>query len=268
MFCFFAEFPAGILQGLFFDKNHPNYLNYGAIGFVMGHEVTHGFDDQGSQFDKNGNLLNWWEQETSETYSQKTRCIVDQYGNQTVKNIDLNVITLYYIFSHQLFIVSNKTALRSTALIPRAKMLPITVVLKRLIWLTIDLKRSLELSPPYPDCRIRRNRCFGLPLEMFGVQKQGRKSWGDPSLRMNTVLANFVSTYLCQIVRNLQKTSTVLLVHPWIQWISALYGKTNLVAGMILRIRFFMQNEIFIYKKIIKHSKLSLSKTIDLVYML
>ncbi|XP_015794800.1 neprilysin-2-like [Tetranychus urticae] len=53
------EFPAGILQGSFFSKDRPNYLNFGAIGFVIGHEITHGFDDRGRQFDKDGNNKNW-----------------------------------------------------------------------------------------------------------------------------------------------------------------------------------------------------------------
>ena len=54
------NFPAGILQPPFFDPNAPMAVNYGALGFVMGHEMTHGFDDQGSQFDGHGNLKNWW----------------------------------------------------------------------------------------------------------------------------------------------------------------------------------------------------------------
>jgi membrane metallo-endopeptidase-like protein 1 len=49
-------------KALFFDANRPRYMNYGAIGFVIGHEITHGFDDQGRQFDKNGNLVEWWPQ--------------------------------------------------------------------------------------------------------------------------------------------------------------------------------------------------------------
>ena len=58
------QFPAGILQGVFFSSERPLYLNYGAIGWVIGHEITHGFDDQGRQFDEDGNLVDWWHPET------------------------------------------------------------------------------------------------------------------------------------------------------------------------------------------------------------
>ncbi|KAM7312471.1 neprilysin-2-like [Ixodes scapularis] len=84
-------FPAGILQGVFFSKDRPNYLNYGAIGSVIGHEITHGFDDQGRQFDKDGNNLNWWEPETDLKFRQRAQCIVEQYGNYTVAEGTLNI---------------------------------------------------------------------------------------------------------------------------------------------------------------------------------
>lgn len=66
-------------------------MNYGAIGFVIGHEITHGFDDQGRQFDKDGNLVDWWESGTQKAFVKKAQCIIDQYGNYTVPEIGMNV---------------------------------------------------------------------------------------------------------------------------------------------------------------------------------
>lgn len=66
-------------------------MNYGAIGFVIGHEITHGFDDQGRQFDKDGNLVDWWAAPTKEAFLKKAQCIIDQYSNYTVPEIKLNV---------------------------------------------------------------------------------------------------------------------------------------------------------------------------------
>eukprot|EP00088_Acartia_fossae_P063834 TRINITY_DN7820_c0_g1_i2.p1 TRINITY_DN7820_c0_g1~~TRINITY_DN7820_c0_g1_i2.p1 ORF type:complete len:771 (+),score=167.12 TRINITY_DN7820_c0_g1_i2:291-2315(+) len=79
------QFPAGILDGLFFQADRPSYMNYGAIGMVVGHEITHGFDDQGSQRDGEGNLRDWWESDTKNNYLEKTKCIIEQYGNFTVE---------------------------------------------------------------------------------------------------------------------------------------------------------------------------------------
>ena len=79
------QFPAGILGGVFFEADRPLYMNFGAIGFVVGHEITHGFDDEGSQKDGDGNLVDWWEPETKEKYLEKAQCIIDQYGNYTIE---------------------------------------------------------------------------------------------------------------------------------------------------------------------------------------
>lgn len=76
-----VEFPAGILQGQFLSALRPEYLNYGAIGQIIGHEITHGFDDQGRQFDEHGNLVDWWKTQTKERFLNRTKCIIDQYGN-------------------------------------------------------------------------------------------------------------------------------------------------------------------------------------------
>ncbi|WP_317898437.1 M13 family metallopeptidase [Aurantibacillus circumpalustris] len=77
-------FPAGILQFPFFNANADDAVNYGAIGMVIGHEMTHGFDDQGSQYDDLGNMKNWWTSEDSVKFKSKTSGVVNQYNNYTV----------------------------------------------------------------------------------------------------------------------------------------------------------------------------------------
>jgi putative endopeptidase len=79
-------FPAGILQFPFFDKNADDAINYGAIGAVIGHEMTHGFDDQGSQYDKDGNLRVWWTPADAAKFKAKTQQVVDLYNSFTVLN--------------------------------------------------------------------------------------------------------------------------------------------------------------------------------------
>ncbi|GAA5811019.1 hypothetical protein MFLAVUS_004448 [Mucor flavus] len=77
-------FPAGILQNPFFGSNYPDYLNYGGIGVVVGHELTHGFDNQGRHFDAEGKLVQWWTNETAVQFDQKANCFVQQYNNFTM----------------------------------------------------------------------------------------------------------------------------------------------------------------------------------------
>jgi len=72
-------FPAGILQPPFFDAGQPMVLNFGGIGAVAGHELTHGFDDQGRKYDKSGRLTEWWEPQVSEAFEQRVACVVNQY---------------------------------------------------------------------------------------------------------------------------------------------------------------------------------------------
>ncbi len=73
-------FPAGILQPPFFNPDADDAVNYGAIGVVIGHEMTHGFDDQGSLFDKDGNMNEWWTPEDRAAFEQKTHVLVDQFN--------------------------------------------------------------------------------------------------------------------------------------------------------------------------------------------
>lgn len=77
-------FPAAILQPPFFYLDADDAVNYGAIGVVIGHEMTHGFDDQGCQYDKVGNLSNWWTGEDAKLFKERTKVLVNQFNNFTV----------------------------------------------------------------------------------------------------------------------------------------------------------------------------------------
>ncbi|MBP1624338.1 MAG: endothelin-converting enzyme, partial [Acidobacteria bacterium] len=74
------NFPAGILQPPFFDRKGDDGPNYGGIGAVIGHELTHGFDDQGRQFDAKGNLSDWWTAGDSKAFEERAQCFVDEYS--------------------------------------------------------------------------------------------------------------------------------------------------------------------------------------------
>uniref|UniRef100_T1IPN2 Membrane metallo-endopeptidase-like 1 n=1 Tax=Strigamia maritima TaxID=126957 RepID=T1IPN2_STRMM len=82
---------AGILGGNFFNSHWPKYLNYGGIGTIIGHEFIHGFDDIGKQFDKHGNLNNWWANETARKFRERADMVVQQYSNFVVADVNLTV---------------------------------------------------------------------------------------------------------------------------------------------------------------------------------
>jgi predicted metalloendopeptidase len=84
-------FPAGILQPPFFDKNMDDAVNFGGIGLVIGHELTHGFDDQGRKFDPQGNFHDWWTKQDGEEFEKRVSCVADEYSNfVAVDDIKLN----------------------------------------------------------------------------------------------------------------------------------------------------------------------------------
>ncbi|MBW03936.1 Endothelin-converting enzyme 2, partial [Eschrichtius robustus] len=83
-------FPAGILQAPFYARNHPKALNFGGIGVVMGHELTHAFDDQGREYDKEGNLRPWWQNESLAAFRNHTACMEEQYSQYQVNGEKLN----------------------------------------------------------------------------------------------------------------------------------------------------------------------------------
>jgi endothelin-converting enzyme/putative endopeptidase len=78
------NFPAGVLQPPLYDPKLDDAPNYGNTGGTIGHELTHGFDDEGRQFDAKGNLKDWWTKEDAENFTNRAQCIVDQYANYTV----------------------------------------------------------------------------------------------------------------------------------------------------------------------------------------
>ena len=78
-------FPAGILQPPFFDLSADDAVNYGAIGVVIGHEIGHGFDDQGAKYDGAGNLRNWWTDDDKREFEKRTGCVIDQFNSFDVQ---------------------------------------------------------------------------------------------------------------------------------------------------------------------------------------
>ncbi len=85
------NFPAGILQPPFYDNRADDAVNFGAIGMVIGHELTHGFDDQGRQFDAQGNLRDWWTPTDAKAFQERAACVADEYSNFTpVPGVHLN----------------------------------------------------------------------------------------------------------------------------------------------------------------------------------
>ncbi|KAF9274254.1 hypothetical protein BGZ68_000828 [Mortierella alpina] len=78
-------FPAGILFPPFFHIDNPEYLNYGSIGMIAGHEIGHGFDNTGRKYDQTGRLANWWTNSSLEEFTVRSQCFVDQYSNFTIE---------------------------------------------------------------------------------------------------------------------------------------------------------------------------------------
>jgi len=85
------NFPAGILQPPFFDNRKDAAVNYGAMGSIVGHELTHGFDDQGRKFDAQGNLMDWWTADDAKEFEKRAECFIKEYSSFTpVDDVHLN----------------------------------------------------------------------------------------------------------------------------------------------------------------------------------
>lgn len=89
VFCLLLGVTAAYLQLPVFGMNYPNYLNFGGIGYAVGHEMTHGFDNEGHNWDKNGRWVEAWSSKTQNEFSNRTNCLVEQYSNYSF--LDSNV---------------------------------------------------------------------------------------------------------------------------------------------------------------------------------
>ncbi|CAG2168313.1 unnamed protein product [Oppiella nova] len=134
-------FPAGILRGMFFNYNNPNYLNFGAIGTVIAHEITHAFDDIGKQFDKNGNNKNWWAKTTDDMFKNRTLCLINQYNNYVLPDIQRNLNGINTLGENIADNVGVREAFKAyqayAKLYPKEKMLPgLKYTPEQLFWIT------------------------------------------------------------------------------------------------------------------------------------
>ncbi|VDO96879.1 unnamed protein product [Heligmosomoides polygyrus] len=84
-------FPAGILQPVFYSKDFPSSMNFGGIGVVIGHEITHGFDDRGRLYDNLGNIRQWWDNVTIAKFEKKAECIEKQYSDYMLEQISMKI---------------------------------------------------------------------------------------------------------------------------------------------------------------------------------
>ncbi|GFT04722.1 neprilysin, partial [Nephila pilipes] len=84
-------FPVGILRTPIFNPDRPKYLNYGMLGVVIGHEITHGFDNSGRKFDKVGNLTQWWSDDIVDKFKEQAACFVEQYSQLPIDIVGQNV---------------------------------------------------------------------------------------------------------------------------------------------------------------------------------
>lgn len=89
---FRIEFPPAILHEKFFSMDRPHYINYASLGNTVGHEITHGFDSSGRNFDLNGNYVNWWNEGTEKEFLNKSECFVQQYNRYEDAKTQLQVI--------------------------------------------------------------------------------------------------------------------------------------------------------------------------------
>lgn len=88
---------ASTLQDDLFSSENPSYFNFGILGWLIGHEITHGFDGSGSEYDKDGNVEDWWQKETRQNFENRTKCFIRQYASYPIAGIR-NTVPLVHTY--------------------------------------------------------------------------------------------------------------------------------------------------------------------------
>ena len=191
-------FPAGILQPPFFDVNADDAVNYGAIGVVIGHEITHGYDDKGRQYDADGNLHDWWTEKDAKEFDARAQKVVDQYGGYEAlpglkvngkltlgENIaDLGGASIAYE-ALQRALAKGPTKRKSIdGFTPEQRFFLSLAQLWRTNWREAELRRRITVDPHSPG----QFRAIGPHVNLnefynsFGI-KEGAPMWRAPELR-------------------------------------------------------------------------------------
>jgi len=189
-------FPAGIMQPPFYFSGADDAVNYAAIGAVIGHELTHGFDDQGSQFDEEGNMKDWWTSSDKDRFLSKTKMVVDQFnGYVAIDTLHINgELTLGENIADLGGLSISYAAFQKTAQAKEGKTIDGFTPNQRFflswaqIWRTnytpAALKKQVNTNPHSPGKFRGNGPLTNLPefYQAFGV-KEGDKMWVSPEKR-------------------------------------------------------------------------------------
>jgi putative endopeptidase len=191
-------FPAGILQPPFFDVNADDAINYGAIGVVIGHEITHGYDDKGRQYDAEGNLNDWWTEKDAKEFDGRAQKVVDQYSNYEAlpalkvngkltlgENIaDLGGTSIAFEALQRALAKAPAKRKNIDGFTPEQRFFLSLAQLWRTNWREAELRRRITVDPHSPGQFRAIGPHVNLPefYEAFGI-KEGAAMWRAPELR-------------------------------------------------------------------------------------
>jgi len=191
-------FPAGILQPPFFDLTADDAVNYGAIGVVIGHEITHGYDDKGREYDADGNLNDWWSEQDAKEFDGRAQKVVDQYGSYEAlpglkvngkltlgENIaDLGGTGIAYEALQRALAKDPVKRKNIDGFTPEQRFFLSLAQLWRTNWREAELRRRITVDPHSPGQFRAIGPHVNLPefYEAFGI-KEGTPMWRTPELR-------------------------------------------------------------------------------------